>query len=79
MKNFLKYLKAKTTLYLMGFYILFYFVFVQAYDYPTLTFDFSVANEAKTWSELIFMTSFILITQYFCLWKPNRKFWNKER
>lgn len=79
MKDFLKYLKTKTTLYFMGFYILFYFVFVQAYVYPTLTFDFSVAKEEKTWVELIFTTSFILITQYFWLWKPNKKFWEKKK
>ncbi|GAB2474739.1 hypothetical protein [Algoriphagus taiwanensis] len=79
MKDFLEFLKSKTTLFLMGFYILFYFVFVQAYVYPTLTFDFTVAKEGKTWAELIFMTSFLLITQYFWLWKPNRKFLEKKK
>ena len=74
MKDFLEYLKSKTTLFLMGFFMVFYFVFVQAYVYPTLTFDFSVAKETKTWFELGFMTLFILVSQYFWFWKPNRKF-----
>ena len=73
MKNFKIYLKAKTTWIFILSYSVGHFLFVQAYVYPTLSFDFSVACQAKTWFELLFINSFLLVTQYFWFWKPNRK------
>ncbi|MFN3757770.1 MAG: hypothetical protein ACK4SF_01040 [Algoriphagus aquaeductus] len=73
MKNFKIYLKAKTTWVFHVIFSLGYFLLVQAYVYPTLSFDFSAAFETKTWFELLFMNSFLLVTQYFWFWKPNQK------
>ena len=73
MKDFKIYLKTKTTWFFHLMYSLGYFLLVQAYVYPTLSFDFSVALESKTWFELLFMNSFILVTQYYWFWKPNHQ------
>jgi len=54
-------------------YSLGHFLLVQAYVYTTLSFDFSGALESKTWFQLLFINSFLLVTQYFWFWKPNQQ------
>ena len=73
MKDFSKYFKAKSTWVFHLIFSLGYFLLVQAYVYPTLSFDFSVAFETKTWFQLLFINSFLLVTQYFWFWKPNQQ------
>lgn len=73
MKDFKTYLYAKTTWFFHLMYSLGHFLLVQAYVYPTLSFDFSSALESKTWFQLLFINSFLLVTQYFWFWKPNQQ------
>lgn len=73
MKNFKIYLKSKTTWVFHMIFSLGYFLLVQACVYPTLTLDISVAFEKKTWFQLLFINSFLLVTQYFWFWKPNHQ------
>ncbi len=73
MKNFKIYLKSKTTWVFHMIFSLGYFLLVQACVYPTLTLDISVAFEKKNWFQLLFINSFLLVTQYFWFWKPNHQ------
>lgn len=79
MKDFFDYLKAKSTWIgtLVGSVV--YFLLVQAYVYPTLTFDFSVIYEWSTWARLIFFQTWMTVVFYFVLWRPNRKSLQKEK
>jgi hypothetical protein len=79
MKDFLTYLKQKSTWVLAMVFSPLYFLLAQAYVYPTLSFDFSVIYNFSTWAQLIFMQSWMTVIFYFALWRPNRKALLKEK
>lgn len=79
MKEFLDYLKWKPTWIGILVSSVCYFLMVQAYVYPTLTFDFSVIYEWSTWAQLIFFQTWMTVVFYFVLWRPNRKGLEKEK
>lgn len=79
MKDFLSYLKAKSTWIGIGIGSVGYFLFVQAYVYPTLSFDFSVIYQWSTWGELLFWQSGMTVIFYFTFWRPNQKILSKEK
>lgn len=54
MKDFLGYLRSKFTRIFILVSAPLYFLFAQAYVYPTLSFDFSVIYEFSTWAENIY-------------------------
>lgn len=79
MKDFLDYLKWKPTWIGILVSSIGYFIFVQAYMYPTLTFDFSVIYEWSTWKNLFIWQTCMTIAFYFTLGKPNKKASAKEK
>lgn len=79
MKDFLDYLKWKPTWIGIIVGSVFYFLLVQAYVYPTMTFDFSVLYEWSTWARLIFFQTWMTVVFYFVLWRPNRTNLKKEK
>jgi hypothetical protein len=79
MKDFLTYLKSKSTWLFVLVFSPLYFLFAQAYVYPTLSFDFSVFYNFSTWAQLIFMQSWMTVFFYFVIWRPNRKALLKEK
>lgn len=79
MKDFLTYLKSKSTWISVLVFSPLYFLLVQAYVYPTLSFDFSVIFELSTWVRLIFIQSWMTVFFYFLLWRPKQKALLKEK
>ncbi|WP_111668963.1 hypothetical protein [Algoriphagus litoralis] len=79
MKDFLDYLKWKPTWIGILVGSVGYILFVQAYVYPTLTFDFSVIYEWSAWRNLLIWQTCMTIASYFTFGKPNRKVWAKEK
>jgi hypothetical protein len=47
--------------------------------FPTLSFDFSVIYNFSTWTQLIFMQSWMTVFFYLVIWRPNRKALLKEK
>ena len=79
MKDFIAYLKWKPTWIGIIVGSIGYFFLVQAYVYPTLTFDLSVIYKWSTWGELLFFHSWMTIVFYFTFWKPQKKYLKKEK
>lgn len=79
MKDLLTYLKSKFTWLSILISSIFYFLLVQAYVYPTLSFNFSVISKFSTWGELVFFQSWMSTVFYFVFWRPNRKALLKEK
>ncbi len=79
MKDFLTFLKSKSTWVFILVFSPLYFLIAQAYVYPTLSFDFSVIFNFSTWAELIFMQIWMTVFFYFVIWRPNRKAFLKEK
>lgn len=77
MKDFLDYLKSTRWIVVLSAPL--YFLFVQAYVYPTLSFDFSVASRFSTWIELLFMEAWLAMIFYFVFWRPTQKTLKKEK
>jgi hypothetical protein len=73
MKDFIAYLKWKPTWIGIIFGAIGYFLLVQAYVYPTLTFDFSVIYKWSTWAQNAFFQSSMTIVSYFTFWRLNPK------
>ncbi len=79
MKDILTYLKSKSNWISILVSSIFYFLLVQQYVYPTLTFDLSVIFEFSTWARLIFFQFWMCIVFYFVFWRPNRNAFLKEK
>lgn len=79
MKDFIEYLKWKPTWIMILVGSVFYLLLVQAYVYPTLTFDFSVISQWETWTNLFIWQTCMTIAFYFTLGRPNKKAWAKEK
>lgn len=79
MKDFLNYLKSKSTWITILVSSPIYFLLTQAYVYPTLSFDLSVIFEFSTWASLIFFQSWMAVVFYFVFWRPDRKALSKEK
>lgn len=79
MKDFLDYLKWKPSWIGIILGAIGYFLLVQAYVYPTLTFDFSVIYKWSTWSQNATFQFWMTVFFYFNMGKPNRKLWKKEK
>lgn len=79
MKDFLNYLKARSTWVSVLVSSAIYFLLVQAYVYPTMTFDFSVIYKWSTWGQNAFFQLWMTIVFYFVLWRPTQKNLKKEK
>ncbi len=79
MKDFLNYLKSKSTWITILVSSPIYFLLTQAYVYPTLSFNFSVISKFSTWGELVFFQCWMSIVFYFVFWRPNRKALLREK
>jgi len=79
MKDFLAYLKWKPTWIGILVGSVGYFLLVQAYVYPTLTFDFSVIYKWSTWAQNAFFQFLMTVVFYFTMGKRNRKLWKREK
>jgi hypothetical protein len=71
LKDFLAFLKSNWWIFSLG--ALFYFLFVQAYVYPNLSFDFSVTLKVSTWVKLLSSQVWFAAAFYFVFWIPNRR------
>ncbi len=79
MKDFFNYLKWKPTWIGILVGSVGYFLLVQAYVYPMLTFDFSVIYKWSTWAQLIFFQTWMTIVFYFTFWRLNQKLYKEEK
>lgn len=77
MKDFQEYLKRIWWFYLIAAAV--HFLWMEAYVYPTLSFDFSVAKNPFLWLKSFVAQLPLMVVFYFVMWRPNRKrFGNKK-
>lgn len=79
MKDLITYLKWKPTWIGILIFSVLYFILVQAYVYPMVTFDFSVIMKRETWIHLIFINAGITIFNFFWFWRPNKEKFQKKK
>lgn len=75
MRDFLVYLKKS-----WWFFVIFIpidFFWIEAYVYPTLTFDLSVGLDPIVWIRVFLRQVPFLVGFYFFFWRPNREKWSK--
>jgi apolipoprotein N-acyltransferase len=71
MKDFPEYLKKYWWFFLITGVV--HFFWIEAYVYPTLTFDLSVAKNPLVWLKTIFAQLPFMVVFYFLMWRPNRE------
>lgn len=71
MKDFKEYLKRIWWFYLIAAMV--HFLWMEAYVYPTLSFDFSVVKNPFLWLKSFVAQLPLMVVFYFVMWRPNRK------